>query len=302
MALSRQRALVTGASGFIGSALITRLLAENVEVFAVSRNPPPAGAGDRARWVQGDLQEIDVARRVFEAARPGVIYHLASHVAGARDVQLVLPTFASNLASTVNLLTVASERGCDRVVLTGSLEEPAEAQAAPSSPYAAAKHAASGYARMFHALFATPVVILRLFMVYGPGQRDVRKLIPSVILSLLQNERPRVSSGGRDIDWIFVDDVVAALIAAARTPGAIGATLDVGSGVLVPIRTVVEKLVEIVNPDLQPLFGAIPDRPLEQLRTADTARTEAVMGWRPCIELDEGLRRTVDWYAERFHR
>jgi nucleoside-diphosphate-sugar epimerase len=270
-------------------------------VYAVSRNPASA-ASDGVHWCQGGLEDLAVARRVFDVARPGLVFHLASHVAGARDLALVLPTFASNLASTVNLLTVAAERGCDRIVLTGSLEEPTEPQAVPSSPYAAAKHAASGYARMFHALFASPVILMRLFMVYGPAQADLRKLVPSVILSLLRGEPPRVSSGGREIDWIFVEDVVEALVAAAVAPGAVGKTLDVGSGHLVPIRSVVERLVHIVNPAVQPLFGAVPDRPLEQVRVADTAMTTSLTGWKPAIGLDEGLRRTVSWYAERSRR
>ena len=299
--LSGQRALVTGASGFIGSALVRRLLQEGTDVYAVSRNPPPAEPG-RVHWCQGNLEDLTTARRVFDEAKPGLVFHLASHVAGARELALVLPTFASNLASTVNLLTVAAERGCDRLVLTGSLEEPTEPEAAPSSPYAAAKHAASGYARMFHALFATPVVMLRLFMVYGPGQADVRKLVPSVILSLLRGEPPRVSSGGREIDWIFVEDVVGALMAAAGAPGAVGKTLDVGSGHLVSVRSVVERLGQLVDPGVQALFGAVPDRPLEQVRVADTALTTTLTGWRPTTALDEGLRRTIEWYAERFQR
>jgi nucleoside-diphosphate-sugar epimerase len=290
--------LVTGASGFIGSVLVRRLVEHGADVHAVSRNPPRT-ASDGVQWSQADLADLAASRQLFEAAKPTVVFHLASYVAGARDLALVLPTFASNLATTVNILTVAAERGCDRIVLTGSLEEPREPDAAPSSPYAAAKHAASAYGKMFHELFGLPVVMLRVFMVYGPGQGDLRKLVPSVILSLLRGEAPRLTSGRRQIDWIFVDDVVTAMIAAAVAPSAIGRTLDVGSGELVSIRSIVDRLVRLMDSRIEPLFGAVPDRPLEQVRVADVAATRSAIGWQPVVELDEGLRRTIDWYREQ---
>jgi UDP-glucose 4-epimerase len=299
--LTGRTALVTGATGFIGSVLVRRLREEGAVVYAVSRQPPPSASPD-VRWLSGHLDDLSTVQRVFDAVNPRLVFHLASYVAGARDLALVMPTFHSNLASTVNLLTVAAERGCDRIVLTGSLEEPAEPATAPSSPYAAAKHAASGYARMFHALFGTPVIMLRLFMVYGPGQADATKLIPSVVTALLRGEPPRVSSGSREIDWIYVEDVVAAILAAVDAPAAVGSTVDVGSGALVSIRSIVEHLTELVNPRIQPLFGAVPDRRLEQVRVADTARTASLIGWKPKVTLDEGLRRTVEWYAERVRR
>ena len=298
--LTGRTALVTGATGFIGSVLVRRLCEEGAVVYSVSRQPPPTASPD-VRWLSGHLDDLSTVQRVFDAVNPRLVFHLASHVAGARDLALVMPTFHGNLASTVNLLTVATERGCDRIVLTGSLEEPTEA-AAPSSPYAAAKHAASGYARMFHALFGIPVIMLRLFMVYGPGQADSKKLIPSVITALLRGDPPRVSSGSREIDWIYVEDVVAAMMAAVDAPAAVGSTVDVGSGALVSIRSIVEHLTELVNPRIQPLFGALADRPLEQVRVADTARTASLIGWKPKVSLDEGLRRTVEWYAERVRR
>jgi nucleoside-diphosphate-sugar epimerase len=90
------------------------------------------------------------------------------------------------------------------------------------SPYAAAKFAASAYGRMFHALYHTPVTILRLFMVYGPGQQDLRKLVPYVTLALLKGEMPRVSSGVREVDRIYVDDVAAGYLAAATATGVEG--------------------------------------------------------------------------------
>jgi nucleoside-diphosphate-sugar epimerase len=299
--LTGRSALVTGATGFIGSPLVRRLREEGAVVYAVSRRPPTTAAAD-VQWLTGHLDDLPTVQRVFDAANPRLVFHLASHVAGARDLALVMPTFHSNLASTVNLLSVAAERGCDRIVLTGSLEEPTEPTAVPSSPYAAAKHAASGYARMFHALFGTPVTMLRLFMVYGPGQADATKLIPSVITALLRGEPPQVSSGSREVDWIYVEDVVAAMMAAVDAPAAVGATVDVGSGTLVSIRSIVEQLTELVNPRIRPLFGAVPDRPLEQVRVADTARTAALIGWKPKVGLNEGLRRTIEWYAERVVR
>lgn len=295
-----QKVLVTGASGFIGSHLCGQLCGSGLEVHAISRTERSNGESG-PRWWRGDLLEIEAVRNLLHTIKPDVIFHLASHVAGARELDLVQPTFQNNLLNTVNLLTVACEMGCRRIVLSGSLEEPDEGdpKAVPSSPYAVAKWAGSAYARMFHALYQLPVVILRLFMVYGPAQQDLRKLIPYVTLSLLRGETPKLSNGQRMVDWVYVDDAVTGFLAAARAAKVEGTTIDVGSGELVSVRTVVEHLVRLVNPKIVPIFGALPERPFEQIRVADTKRSQAMMGWVPTISLEEGLRRTVDWYKRR---
>lgn len=151
---------------------------------------------------------------------------------------------------------------------------------------------------MFHALYQTPVVVLRLFMTYGPGQRE-RKIIPYTILSLLKGESPRLASGRRSVDWIYVDDVVDGLLTASVASGVEGRTLDLGSGVLVPIRDVVEQIVQLTGGRVQAAFGTLPDPPVEQVRAADLAATSALLDWRPTITLQEGLRRTIAWYAAR---
>lgn len=297
---SGERILVTGAAGFIGSRLCRRLEEAGAEVHGVSRTEQPRDHCG-PRWWQGDLADPSTVRELLTAIRPAVIFHLASHVAGARDSGLVLPTFRSNLASTVNLLAAATEVRCRRIILASSMEEPEQgnADAIPSSPYAVAKWAASAYSRMFHALFQLPVVILRIFMVYGPGQRDLSKLVPYVTLALLRGEPPKLSSGRRLVDWIYVDDVVDAMLAAAGSAGVEGCTIDVGSGELVPIRTVVEHLVRLIDPRLEPLFGTLAERPREQTRVADVARSHVLIGWKPTTGLPDGLRQTVEWYQRR---
>ncbi len=295
-----QKILITGAHGFIGSHLSRRLHRDGAEVHALSRTTQ-ASDGTGLYWWQVDLAETEAVRELVRTIKPEIIFHLASHNVGARDLDLVLPTFRSNLMSTVNLFTAISEIGCRRVVLAGSMEEPepGDTQAIPGSPYAAAKWASSAYARMFHALYQLPVVLLRIFMVYGPAEWHLRKIVPYVILSLLRGEVPHLSSGERQVDWVYVEDVVEGLLAAARAPGVEGRTIDVGSGELVSIRTLVEHLVRLINPQLQPLFGALLDRPLEQMRVANTAPAAALMGWEAATSLEEGLKRTVDWYEER---
>lgn len=290
--------LVTGGSGFIGSWLCDRLGHLGAAVHAVSRRARNEPAGG-VTWRQGDLADPETVNRLFAEIRPDIVFHLASEVTGSREIKLVLPTLQANLLSSVNILVAATEHRCKRLVMAGSLEEPDEADSAvavPTSPYAAAKWSASGYARMFHALYQTPVAIARLFMVYGPCQQDLRKLIPYVTLALLRGESPKLSSGLRPVDWIYAEDVAAGLLAMGLQPGIDGGTFNLGSGELVTTRRVVEMLCEIIGGGVAPEFGALPDRPMERVKQADIVNTGRVLGWRPAVDLRQGLERTVDWY------
>ena len=296
-----RRVLVTGGGGFIGSRLCRRLALEGAEVHAVGRSGPSHLAGIAQVWAR-DVARQEGLQELMEAVRPEFIFHLASEVTGSRDLEQVWPTFHSNLASTVNLLTEATKAGCERIVLAGSIEAPSwdQADALPPSPYAAAKWASSVYARMFHALYACPVVVLRVSMVYGPEQPDRTKLIPYVARCFLDGTAPELSSGTRPVDWVYVDDVVGAHLEAARAPEAVGRSVDVGSGTRATIRQVVERLAELTGTSVAPLFGALPDRPLEEALVADVEEADRFLGWRATTDLDEGLRRTVEWLrAER---
>jgi len=194
----------------------------------------------------------------------------------------------------------AEKIGCQRLILTGSMEEPRPGQndLASISPYSVSKLASSTYGRMFFSLYGLPVVILHLFMVYGPGQADTKKLVPYVILSLLRNEIPKIGSGKREVDWVYVDDVVEGFIRSAQAEGLPGQTIDIGSGTLIPISQIVGKIVDLVNPRIKPDFGALPDRPYENSRAADIQRTFELTGWTCRTGLEDGLRRTALWFRE----
>jgi nucleoside-diphosphate-sugar epimerase len=118
-----------------------------------------------------------------------------------------------------------------------------------------------------------------------------------VTLAMLHGQSPQLSSGKRPIDWIYVDDVVAGLLAIARAPNADGQTFDIGSGTLVTIHEIVQRIATLSGTNVAPQFGVLPDRPMERVKVADIARTYSNLGWRPRVTLDEGLRRTIEWYA-----
>lgn len=298
-AYSGASVLVTGASGFIGEHLCRRLHELGADVTGTYLNNPPVG--DHARWLRVDLTEVDAVRNAVDAIRPEFIFHLASHVVGHRDPDAVLPTFENNLASTIYLMMAAHEAVCcRRLVLTNSMEEPdrGDPNAVPASPYAASKSAASAYARMFHALYGLPTVIARVFMVYGPAQKDRRKLVPYSILKALEGDAPELSSGMRKVDWIYVDDVVDGLLHLGCMPGLEGKTIELGSGVFHTVREVVEEILHQIDPALEGRFGAVPDRTMEQERLARVDEARAQADWQTKVELKEGLARTIAWYRE----
>ena len=294
--LSEQRLLVTGASGFIGERLCQRAVERGATVHAVSRRGPVSR--QEIRWERADLADHAAARDLVRRVRPDVVIHLASEVSGGRGRELVLPMLEANLVTAVNVMLACADAGGGRLVLAGSMEEPdlGDPEAVAQSPYAVAKWAALAYARLFHAIYELPVVHLRVFMVYGPGQRDLRKLVPYVTMSLLQGQVPKLTSGARAVDWIYVDDVVDAFLRAAVAPRVEGTSLDIGSGELVTVRALVARLCDLIGGDVEPDFGAIEDRPLERVRVADFLSAANAIGWRPHTMLEEGLKQTVDYY------
>ncbi|MEN8214187.1 MAG: NAD-dependent epimerase/dehydratase family protein [Pseudomonadota bacterium] len=298
MRFEQRKVLVTGATGFIGSHLAERLLQAGADVHATSRSR--VDADDGIKWRQGDLSDPQFVDTVIGEIRPDYIFHLASHVLGSREFEVVESTFRSNFLSAFNLLLATHKTPCRRLILAGSFEEsdPKAATTIPSSPYAAAKLAASNYARMFHKLYGTPVCMAALYMVYGPGQVDLTKLLPYVILKTLEGESPEMTSGVRKIDWIYVDDVVDALLQMADAPGIEGETIDVGSGESVTIEQIVTQTMALIDPAVQPKFGSVMDRPMEQERNANVEETFSKIGWRPATDLRSGLQQTIDYYKE----
>jgi nucleoside-diphosphate-sugar epimerase len=241
-----------------------------------------------------DLCDAVAVRELVEHVRPDFVFHLSAITSAARDVDHALPTLHANLVSTVNVLTSVTQVGkCQRVVLAGSLEEPGGVHV-PTSPYAASKHAGTQYARMFNALYGTPAAVARIFMVYGPAQPDRRKLIPYVTLSLLRRQVPLLSSGERRVDWVYVEDVAQGLLQLAIAPGVEGATVDIGSGILTSIGEVARQIARIVNNGVEPMFGAIADRPGETVCAADVETAYRLIRYLPSTNLAEGLRRTVE--------
>lgn len=292
-----KRVLITGARGFLGTHLCRALTAAGNEVHGMVRTLPPGGDGD-VRWWKADAADAAQVEAVVGAVRPEIIFHMTSHAWGAPDLDKVLPTLQDDLVATVNVMTSAVRAGVGRVITTGSMQEPAAAdgQSVPFSPYAAAKWAGAAYARMFHQVFGLPVVVVRPFMVYGPGQA-MGKVIPYIIRSLLHGKSPQIAQGGQLVDWVYVDDVVAGIVAAGAKPGVEGKTLELGSGQAVPLAAIADDIARLLQTSVRPEFGSVA-RPLEQLRVADVEETWRLLGWRAVVPMQQGLKNTIAYCRE----
>jgi UDP-glucose 4-epimerase len=297
---AERKVLVTGATGFIGSHLCEALVGLGADVHGLSRTASTQNLASGCKAWAVDLTDVEVVRAALSEIQPQFIYHLAAMVTARQDLNLVLSMLQNNLVSTVHLLLAAAEIACERMVVMGSSEEPTAGASAEihTSPYAAAKAAASIYTQMFHKVYGLPVVVVRPFMTYGPRQHPA-KLIPYTILTLLRGESPKLSSGERVCDFVYVLDIVRGLLKAGIQPGLDGGRIELGTGVGTRIRDVAEVLVELSGSATRPVFGVIPDRLGERPQIADRDASRRLIGWEPLWSLRDGLMETVAWYRVR---
>jgi nucleoside-diphosphate-sugar epimerase len=306
--------LVTGAAGFIGRSITAALLkrgdtVRGVDNFATGKRNNLIGL-EAIEFVEGDLANLDVAQAVCAGVE--IIFHEAALPSVPRSV---LDPIGSNVAcvdATVNLLWAAKEAGVRRVVYAGSssaygdtptLPKHEEMLPNPISPYAVAKLTGEYYMRSFARVYGLETVSLRYFNVFGPYQDPTSQysgVLAVFCRKMLAGEAPTIYGDGETSrDFTFIENTVEGNLLAAAAPGdkVSGRVMNVATGVRITLNQVVEVLREITGYD--GLVNYAPERAGDIKHSlADISLAEELIGYRPKVDLREGLQRTVEWYRE----
>lgn len=301
------RCLVTGATGFIGSHLVHKLIGQDCEVAVLARPSSNfwriADVVNRLKIITGDLAEVNRCSPAVQSFSPEVVFHLAwSGVQGAQRNDLT--QIECNLLGSLSLLQAVTASGCACWVGLGSQAEyghpnnilSEDSPVQPETLYGAAKLSVGLLAQaMSSNLSSIRIAWLRLFASFGPMDEPTY-LIPYVIRTLLKGDKPALTQGDQFWDYLYVQDVVDAISVVATNEKARG-IYNLGSGQPRTIKTIVERVRDLIDPELplgmgDKLYGPNPIMHLQ----ADTRRLEAATGWKPQVSIEDGLRKTIEWY------
>jgi nucleoside-diphosphate-sugar epimerase len=302
------RVLVTGGAGFIGSNLVRALLARGEQVRVLDNFSTGSRAnldGLDAEIVEGELRSYE---RVHNAVRGvEVVFHLGALGSVPRSVQDPLTSSAVNVEGTLNVLLAARDEGVRRVVFSSStsvygssttMPTTEDSPPDPISPYGVAKLAAERYCVAFSRVYESfETVVLRYFNVFGPRQSPLSQyaaVIPLFLTAIAAGEPITIyGDGEQSRDFTYVDNVVAATIAAAHAPGASGRAFNVAGGSPASVNRVAETIGAILAREVTKRFE--PPRPGDIRDSwADLGAAREVLGYDPSVSLEEGLRRTAE--------
>ncbi|HST69614.1 MAG TPA: NAD-dependent epimerase/dehydratase family protein [Solirubrobacterales bacterium] len=307
------RCLVTGGAGFIGSNLVDALLARGDEVAVVDdlstgRRVNLEGAlAAGAELAELDIRDGETLAQLVSEKRPEVVFHLAAQIDVRKSLEDPAFDAAINVGGTANVLEAAKAADCGRVVFVSTggaiygegegqqLPLSEEAPIAPLAAYGQSKYAAEGYLALYERLYGLSGVSLRLGNVYGPRQDPLGEagVIAIFCGALKEGRRPTIfGDGSQTRDYIYVGDVVAAALAAAASE--VTGPINIGTGRETSVLDLVKALRELSGDDD---FQAdlAPPRPGEVQRiTLDAGRAERELGWKATIDLNDGLRHTLN--------
>jgi dTDP-glucose 4,6-dehydratase len=308
------RILVTGGAGFIGSAFVRMLVSEtgwqvtNFDKLTYAgnlENLAPIEDRPNYRFVQGDICEAREVESVVAGWKPDAIVHFAAESHVDRSILSPEPVVRTNLHGTFTLLEAARRGGVPRFVhvstdeVYGSLEPPAEATETfplnPSSPYSASKAGSDLLVRSYFVTYKSPVVITRASNNYGPYQFP-EKLIPLMIANALEDRPLPVYGDGMQVrDWLYVEDHCRA-IRAALEKGREGEVYNIGGNRSLPNLQVIRQVLALTGKP-ESLIDYVADRPGHDRRYAlSSEKLMRETGWRPLVDFETGLARTIDWY------
>ncbi len=304
--------LVTGGAGFIGSHIVRGLLARGDRVRVLddlSTGRAENLAGIDVEFVRGSIVDPDVCATACVGVEG--VFHEAAQVSVPRSIEAPRESYQINVNGTLNVLEACRRAGARRVVFAASsaaygdtveLPKVETMTPKPLSPYASGKLAGEDLLRVYGTLHGMHTVALRYFNVFGPRQVDdspYTGVIAIFTRALLEGRRPTIfGDGGHSRDLTYIDNVVAANLAAMQRDLEPGTVVNIGAGARVTILELYRAIAEMIGSDLEPIFA--PPRAgdvRDSLAAIDRAR--ALLGYTPTVDWREGLARTVAWYRAR---
>ena len=315
--------LVTGAHGFVGSHLARALLERGDAVRVLDRPAPRLadvggerlsgldllGIRDEVELFEADLREAEAVAAAVDGVES--VFHLAAQTIVGVARESPLETFEVNVRGAWNVFEACREHEVERVVFASSDKAYGASPELPyredfplraAYPYDASKAAADTIARSYANAYGLPLAATRFANVYGGGDLNFSRLIPETVVAVLDGRRPIIrSDGSPERDFLHVEDAVSAYLAIAEAlPGpAAGEAFNAGGERPHSVREVVEAIVAAAGADVEPDFQGAgnPDGEIDR-QFVDSSKLGELTGWRPRVGLEDGLRRTLEWYRE----
>ena len=311
------KALVTGGRGFAGSWLAAALVEAGSEVTSLDREGgSPSGLelhgiGSEVNDVVGDLGDHELVHRLMRERAIDAVFHLAAQAIVGDANASPIPTFQTNIEGTWVVLESCRQTGIERVVVASSdkaygphheLPYTEESALQPVFPYDVSKAATDLIARSYWHTYGLPVAVTRFANLYGGGDRNFSRLIPETVTAVLEERRPIIrSDGSPERDFLYIEDAAGAYLAIANALSdgkAGGEAFNAGWGRPRSVREVVELICELgptqVEPDYQ--GSGNPEGEIDR-QYLDSAKIRERIGWEPTVDLEDGVRRTLEWYA-----
>lgn len=311
--------VVTGADGFIGSHLVEALLAEGCHVRALSQYNSFNNWG----WLEdiapreglevlcGDVRDPEFCRRLTEGA--DTVFHLAALIAIPYSYIAPDSYVDTNIKGTLNICQAVRLNGAQRLLVTSTSEVYGTARYVPidekhpkqpQSPYSATKIGADALALSFHNAFDMDVTVVRPFNTYGPRQ-SARAIIPTIITQIASGAREiKVGDLSPTRDFNFVTDTCRGFIDIARTPSTKGLEINIATGKEYSMEHVLHTIARLMDVDVKWVTDPQRLRPSksEVFRLlGDNTLIRELTGWHPQVDLEEGLKKTIEWICEREH-
>jgi UDP-glucose 4-epimerase len=297
--------LITGAAGFLGSHLANQLTREGHQVRGLDdlSTGDPQVLDPSVHFTRGDVNDRPKLWTLLQEV--DCVYHLAARISVPESVLYSREYNTANVGGTVSLMEAMRDVGIRRVVFASSgaiygdqgaqpLAE--ETTPYPQSPYAVSKLAAEYYVRTIGNLWGIETVSLRIFNAYGPGQHippSNPPVIPYFLRQAVRNGTLVVHGDGQQTrDYVYVDDVVTAMVAAATAPGIKGLVINVGSGVETSLRSLTKLVLDVTGGEANIVYNAKTSAGVSRL-CADIRLAEQKLNYRPAITLENGLRLTL---------